>query len=149
MKFPWQRATADEVPDDFELDLEKLMTAVSERIGRFVLDGKLGDREMLVNEFGLELSPETWDAEIEESEERVARLNDLNALFLNYAALTVHSVTARMRDQALATEEDPDSVLAILAGLHVLMEYATFSGIRATVAQLEDMGLITYTWESQ
>lgn len=146
MKFPFKKTQEDASEDDFELDAEQLMAAVSERVSRFVLDAKFGNEKETVEALGLEMSDAAFDEEIELSEERIARLRGLTMLFHNYAALVAHSTAAAL-ETALEESEDDTEGLEALGGLHVLIEYLVYTTTRATVAQLEDMGLITYNWE--
>jgi hypothetical protein len=156
MKFPFRKVDAEQQADDqeseldleeFELDLDELMAAVSQRVSRFVLDAKFGHEKETVDALGLEISDTAFVEEIEMSEERVARLRGLSLLFHNFAALASHSMVSAL--EAAVDDFDDDEAIEVFGNLHALLEYLVFTTTRAVVAQLEDMGLITYNWETK
>jgi hypothetical protein len=154
MKFPFRKVDQEQQSDDedFELDLDQLMAAVSERVSRFVLDVKFGNEKEAVEALGLEIPDTAFVEEIELSEERIARLRGLSMLFHNFAALASHSMAASIDaavDGLIDDDDDDDDAAVLVGGFQVLLEYLTFTTTRAVVAQLEDMGLITYNWESK
>jgi hypothetical protein len=158
MKFPFRKVDDEQQADDqeseldleeFELDLEELMAAVSERVSRFVLDAKFGHEKETVEALGLEMSDASFVYEIELSEERIARLRGLSLLFHNFATLASHSMVSALEATLEDFDDDDEETAEVFGGLHVLLEYLVYTTTRAVVAQLEDMGLITYNWEGR
>jgi hypothetical protein len=134
----------DDVPIIIRIDTlsEKAVQAIAERMRAFLLDIKVPNYEEVIQRFGIPTGGETHPVDIEASEERIARLAPLRMLLHNFAHLATASVEINLREHA-----DIDEVDEVMQPLMRLVESAAYTSLLASIAQMEDMGLITYNWE--